>query len=287
MNNIVYLNGSLITRSEASISVLDYGFLYGYGLFETMRAYNGQVFRLDRHLERLSHSAVTLGFTISVADLRGAVKGTIQANKLSSARIRATVSIGEGRMVPDPRSCDEPTVLVMAEPYQPYPPPVYHKGFKAIISTIRRNSQSPLSQIKSSCYLENLLARQQARAAGADEAILLNEKGILTEASTSNIFLVTGGLLRTPARDSGILPGITREVILEMAPQMGIDTVDDNIELGELYQAEEVFLTNSIMEIMPFTEIDGKAIGSGRPGPLTRRLMTAYTELVAVETGKH
>ena len=287
MNNIVYLNGSFLPRSQARISVLDYGFLYGHGLFETMRAYGGHVFRLDRHLNRLSHSTEKLGFTIVGHDLRSAVTGTIQANNLSDARIRITVSIGEGGMVPNPAGCDEPTVLVMAEQYQPYPPAIYHKGFRAVISPIRRNSQSPLSGLKSTSYLENLLAKQPARAAGADEAILLNEKGFLTEASMSNIFLVADGLLKTPAKDSGILPGITREAILELAPQIGIDTLEQNIEPGELFQADEAFLTNSIMEIMPLTEIDGKAIGSGRPGPLTRRLMVAYNGLVGSETGKH
>ncbi|UCH42436.1 MAG: aminotransferase class IV [Dehalococcoidales bacterium] len=287
MNNIIFLNGSLLPRSQASISVLDYGFLYGYGLFETMRAYNGQVFRLERHLERLSDSIEMLGFNIAGVDLRSAVTDVTQANNLSDARIRVTVSIGEGGMVPDPGSCDEPTVLVMAEAYQPYPPPIYHKGFKTITSTIRRNSQSPLSQIKSSCYLESLLARQQARAAGADEAILLNDKGFLTEASTSNIFLVTGSLLRTPARDSGILPGITREAILELAPQSGITSVEDNIEPDELFQAEEAFLTNSIMEIMPLTEVDGKPIGMGVSGQTTGKLVAAYSDLVKLETGKH
>ena len=287
MSNIIFLNGSLLPRSQASISILDYGFLYGYGLFETMRAYGGQVFRLERHLERLSHSTEMLGFDIAGVDLRSAVTDVIQTNNLSDARIRVTVSIGEGGMVPDPARCNEPTVLVMAELYQPYPPAIYHKGFKAITSTVRRNSQSPLSQIKSSCYLENLLARQQAKAAGADEAILLNDKDFLTEASTSNVFLVSGGLLRTPARDSGILPGITREAVLELTPQLGIITVEGNIEPGELYRAEEAFLTNSIMEIMPFTGMDGKSIGTGTPGPITRRLMTAYSDLVTLETGKH
>jgi branched-chain amino acid aminotransferase group I len=280
MSEIVYLNGSLIPRSQARISALDYGFLYGFGLFETMRAYEGQVFRLDRHLNRLVHSAEVLGLPIGVTDLKSAVMATIQANQLGDARVRITISIGEGGIVPDPNTCDKPTVLILAGHYQPYPEQVYEKGFRAIVSSIRRNSQSPLSRLKSANYLESILARQEARAAGIDEALCLNEKGLLAEASMSNIFLVTNGILRTPGQESGILPGITRGVVLELASPLGINTLEHDIRLDELFQAQESFLTNSLMEIMPLTEIDGKPIGSGRPGPLTKRLAMAYKKLV-------
>ncbi len=280
MSQIVYLNGFLMPRSQALISVMDYGFLYGFGLFETMRAYRGQVFRLERHLSRLAHSAEILGLPVGALALKGAVMGTIQANQLSEARIRITVSTGEGAMPPDPSTCSQPTVLILAEHYKPYPEQVYHKGFNAVVSSIRRNSQSPLSRLKSANYLESILAKQEARAAEADEALCLNEKGLLAEASMSNIFLVTDGILRTPDEESGILPGITRETILELAPQLGINTLEQDISLNELSQAEEAFLTNSLIEVMPLTELAGKAIGSGRPGPLTRRLMAAYKKLV-------
>jgi len=280
MSEIVYLNGSLIPRSQASISALDYGFLYGFGLFETMRAYGGQVFRLDSHLNRLAHSAKLLGLPIGTLDLKSAVIDTIRANKLSDARIRITVSIGEGGMVPDPGTCNKPTVLILAGHYQPYPEEVYEKGFSAVVSSIRRNSQSLLSRLKSANYLESILARQEARAAGVDEAICLNEKGFVAEASMSNIFLVTDGILRTPGQESGILPGITRETILELAPQLGIDTVEHDIRLNELFHAQEAFLTNSLIEVMPLTELDGKSLGSGRPGSITKRLMVAYQKMV-------
>ena len=280
MSEIVHLNGSLIPRSQARISALDYGFLYGFGLFETMRAYGGQVFRLDSHLNRLARSAEILGLPIEALDLKGAVRDTIQANKLSDARVRITISIGEGGMVPDPSTCRQPTVLILAGPYKPYPEQVYEKGFRAVVSSIRRNSQSPLSRLKSANYLENMLAKQEARAAGVDEAICLNEKGLLAEASMSNIFLVNDGILRTPGEESGILPGITREVVLELAPQLGINTFEQDIRLDELFQAQEAFLTNSLMEIMPLTEIDGKPVGSGEPEPVTRRLMANYKKLV-------
>jgi len=283
MSEIVYLNGSLMPRSQASISVLDYGFLYGFGLFETMRAYGGQVFLLDRHLSRLARSAEILGMPIGVADLKEAVMATIQANQLSEARIRITISIGEGGIAPDPNTCNKPTVLILAGHYQPYPEQVYQKGFRAVISSIRRNSQSPLSRLKSANYLESILARQEARAAGVDEALCLNEKGLLAEASMSNIFLITDGILRTPGQGSGILPGITREVVLELAWRLGINALEQDIRLDELFHAQEAFLTNSLIEVMPLTEIDGKPIGSGRPGSLTKKLMVAYKELVLTE----
>ncbi len=280
MSEIVYLNGSLIPCSQARISVLDYGFLYGFGLFETMRAYGGQVFRLDSHLSRLACSAEILGLQIRAPELKGAVMDTIQANQLSEARIRIAVSIGEGSMVPDPSTCGRPTVLILAAHYQPYPKLVYQKGFRAVVSSIRRNSQSPLSRFKSANYLENMLAKQEARAAGVDEAICLNEKGLLAEASMSNIFLVNGGELYTPRTENGILPGITREVVLEMASQLGITTSEQDIKPDELPQSQEAFLTNSLIEIMPLTEIGGKPVGSGRPGPVSRRLMANYKRLV-------
>lgn len=280
MSEIVYLNGSLIPRSQARISALDYGFLYGFGLFETMRAYGGQVFRLDSHLNRLARSAEILGLPIQALNLKGAVRDTIHANKLSDARVRITISIGEGGMVPDPSACTQPTVLIVAGHYKPYPKQVYERGFRAVVSSIRRNSQSPLSRLKSANYLENMLAKQEARAAGVDEAICLNEKGLLAEASMSNIFLVNDGVLRTPGEESGILPGITREVVLELASQLGINTFEQDIRLDELFQTQEAFLTNSLMEIMPLTEIDGKPVGSGEPESVTRRLMANYKKLV-------
>ncbi len=280
MSEIVYLNGSLIPRSQAGISVLDYGFLYGFGLFETMRAYEGQVFRLDSHLNRLARSAKILGLPIGVTDLEDAVMATIQANQLGDARIRITVSIGEGSMVPDPTTCKQPTVLILAGDYHPYLEQIYQKGFRAVVSSIRRNSGSPLSRLKSANYLENMLAKQEARAAGVDEALCLNEKGLLAEASMSNIFLVDDGVLRTPGEESGVLPGVTRGVVLELASRLGISTLEHDVRLDEIAEAQEAFLTNSLIEIMPLTEIAGRHVGSGRPGPVTRRLMADYKKLV-------
>jgi branched-chain amino acid aminotransferase group I len=286
MPEIVYLNGTLIPRHEAKISVSDYGFLYGYGLFETMRAYEGRVFRLDSHLSRLGRSAANLGFPVTALNLKAAVMDTVRANGLASARVRLAISIGEGSISPDPGTCKEPTVLILAGHYQPYPERVYQTGFRAMVSSIRRNSRSPLSRLKSASYLDNILARQEARETGADEALCLNEKDMLAEASMSNLFLVTGGILRTPALESGILAGVTRGVVLELAAQLGIKTLEQDIHPDELWAAEEAFLTNSLIEVMPLVEIGGKPVASGRPGSLTRRFMLAYRELVRQTPGE-
>jgi len=294
MAEIVYLNGHLVPRSKARLSPFNHGFLYGYGLFETMRAYDGCIFRLDRHLVRLYHSAEVLGLAPNVIaspgpegsegaakqSLETACLQTLNANKLKDARLRLTVTAGEGDMTPDPTTCSGLTVLVTAKNLIPLPPEKYELGFKAVLSSVHRNSQSPLSRLKSTSYLDNLLARMEAKAAGADEAILLNERGVLAEGSTSNIFLVSKGILITPSLESGVLPGITREAVLEIAQALSIRTEEREVELRELMEADEAFITNSILEIMPLTWFDGNPIGTGKLGQLTKKLMAAYTKLV-------
>jgi branched-chain amino acid aminotransferase len=284
MNEIIWLNGALMPAEQARISAFDYGFLYGYGLFETMRAYNGRIFRMDRHLERLESSLKKLGIKADVAELEAAVAEVIRANELSDARVRIAVSIGEGKAVPDPASCGSPTVLITAFPYEPFPEEVYERGFRAVLSSIRRNSQSPLPVLKSANYLENLLARQEAKKAGVDEAIFLNDRGFLAEASVSNIFLVKDGELLTPGEESGILPGIVRETIIRLAPRMKINLAERDISIDEMYKSEEAFLTNSIVEIMPLVNVDGRTIGRGIPGEVTLRLISVYKKVVKAMT---
>lgn len=295
MTEIVYLNGRLVPRFEARLSPFDRGFLYGYGLFETMRAYRGHIFRLDSHLTRLRCSAESIGLTHGMLSteegkqsLKAACAATLEANELSDARIRLTVSTGEGDMTFDSGPCPEPTILIAARSLAPLPPERYEAGFKAALSFLRRNSQSPLSRLKSTCYLENILARTTARASGYDEAIFLNEQGYLAEGSTTNVFLVRDGELITPSFESGVLPGIARETVLEIARTSNTKATERAVELKELIEAEEAFLTNSILEVMPLTWFEGKPVGTGEPGRLTRELMTAYRKLVdeAVESGK-
>jgi branched-chain amino acid aminotransferase len=284
---IVYLNGRLIPRFEAKLSPFDHGFLYGYGLFETMRAYNGHIFRLDSHLTRLRCSAESIGLTHSILttdegkqSLKAACMATLEANELKDARIRLTVSAGEGDMTPDPTTCSNPTVLITARTLAPLPPEKYETGFKAAISFLRRNSQSPLSRLKSTCYMENILARVAARAAGCDEAIFLNEQGYLAEGSTTNVFLVSHGELITPCFESGVLPGITRDAVLEIARASHLKATERWVQLNELIEAQEAFLTNSILELMPLVSVEGRTIGTGKPGKLTRDLLFAYRKLV-------
>jgi branched-chain amino acid aminotransferase len=286
MAEIIYLNGQLIPRSKAKLSPFDHGFLYGYGLFETMRAYNGYVFRLDGHLARLRSCAQSLGLAHSIIaseakqSLESACMATLEANKLKDARVRLTISAGEGDMTPDPNTCSSSTVLVTAQNLIPPPPEKYESGFKAAVSSLRRNSQSPLSRLKSTCYIENILARMAAKAAGCDEALLLNEQGYLAEGSTTNVFLVSHGELITPCCESGVLPGITREAVLEIARTSNIKAAERWVELNELIEAQEAFVTNSILELMPLVSVEGRTIGTGKPGKLSRDLLFAYRELV-------
>jgi len=279
----VFLNGVLMPKSQARVSVLDYGFLFGFGLYETIRAYDGKPFRLDNHLARMRYSAERLGILLRVGELRQAVLDTVKANGYKDTRIRMTVSIGEGTMSPDLRSCSEPTVLVLAGEY--HPPQKHEVGYKAIVSSIRRNSQSPVTYMKSANTMEHMLARQEARDAGADESLFLNEKGFVTESAGCNVFLVNKGELFTPRFETGILPGVTRVVLFELAAALGIRVNETEIKLPELTAAEEVFLTNSMIEVMPLTAVSGKPIGNGEPGEMTRKLMGAYRELVKKETG--
>ena len=290
MDEIVYLNGSLIPRSEARVSVFDHGFLYGFGLFETMRAYHGTIFLLERHLKRILNSAQVIGLGPSLAeiDLGKACIDTLRANALKDARIRLTISRGEIDSFPGYGITNMPTVLVTARNYSALPAETYDRGFKAVVSSLRQYSQSPLPGIKSTNYLLNTLAKMEAEAAGMDEALLLNEQGFLTEGSISNVFLAASSSLVTPPVESGILPGITREVVMGLAAALGIKVIEENVGLEELGQFGEAFLTNSMMEIMPLVEVRdaGKiiTIGSGKPGKITRRLMAAYRQMVERET---
>jgi branched-chain amino acid aminotransferase len=282
MAEIVYVNGSLVPHSGARISVFDHGFLYGYGLFETMRAYNGVIFLLERHLARLEKSAETIGINLTGIDLAQACRGTLEANKLKSARLRLTVSHGDADDFPWQPAANQPAVVITARDYRPYPPEVYERGFKVGISSLRRSRYSSLSGIKTTNYLVSVMARREAVAAGMDEALLLNEDGSITEGSTSNIFFVNPPGLVTPPLESGILPGITRKLVMELAEKLGTSVTEEDISLTDLGKFKEAFLTSSMMEIMPLALIkdrDGRDIKYAN-GEITRRLMAAYGEFV-------
>jgi len=291
MVEMVYLNGALIPRSQAKVSAFDFGFLYGYGLFETMRAYHGKIFLLERHVRRLLDSAKAIGLDASLKgiDLVKACIDTSEANGLRDARLRLTVSRGEVDSFPGLNVRAVPTVLVTAKSYSPLPLEVYHRGYRVCVSSFRRYSQSPLSRLKTTNYLISLLAKVEAEKLGMDEALLLNEDGFITEGSISNVFLVEQTGLVTPSLECGILPGVTREVVLELAKTLKIKAIEGEVRLDDLGRFGEAFLTNSVMEVMPLVEVrdtDGKiiTIGSGKPGKITKRLMLAYRELVERET---
>ncbi len=285
MEQIVYLNGSMVPRSEARISPFDFGYLYGYGLFESMRTYGGRVFRIIRHIDRLKRAADVLGMRLPDVDFEKAVYDTLRANNLSEARLRLAVSPGEGEAAPDPSTCKNPTVFISANAYTPMSDETCNRGFRAALSDIRRNSTSPLSQLKSANYLDMILARTRARNAGYDESLLLNDRGHLAEGSTSNVFIVSGGKIASPSVDDGILPGVTREAVLELASSVGIEAEERPVELEELYQADEAFLTNSVIGIMPLVEVDDRCIGSGSAGTITGRLMSEFKALIEKELG--
>ena len=284
MKEIFYLNGELLPREKAKVSLLDYGFLFGFGLYETVRVYSGKVFRLDNHLARLRYSGAHLGMVIHTTLIRDAVNDVIKANGFKHARLRISVSIGEGTMSPNLDSCKHPTIAVLASKYKPPNREKYQNGYEVILSSIRRSSFSPVTFLKSANTMENMLARRDARDAGADEALFLNEKGYLTEAAGSNLFIVKDGILKTPRYESGILPGVTRVVVFELAAQLRIKFKEVNLRLADLLQADEVFITNSLIEIMPVTIFNGKPIADGKPGALTGKLVKAYKALVKKET---
>ncbi len=291
MEELIYLNGSLVPRSEARISVFDHGFLYGYGLFETIRAYHGKIFLLERHIKRLLGSAETIGLGTSLAgiDLAKACRDTLKANNLEDARLRLTVTNGESDSLPWAGTGGTPTVVVTARPYTPFTAEKYNQGFRVGIATVRRCTQSFISGVKSVNYLLSVLARNEAAANGLDEALLLNEDGYLTEGGGCNVFFVKSSRLVTPSLDSGILPGITRDVVMELADELGIIVTEGTVGLGIIKQCDEAFLTNSMIEIMPLTAVSDDTgnvvtIGAGKPGEITRRLMAAYKERVEQET---
>jgi branched-chain amino acid aminotransferase len=291
MKEIVYLNGKFIPREKAYISISDHGFLYGYGLFESMRAYNGKIFLLNRHIKRLHDAAKVIGLESKLKDidLEKACNETLAANKLKEARVRLTVTNGEGLALPWVDKGGQP--VVTAQAYTPFPEEKYNRGFRVGIASVRRMKQSVFSTMKSINYLLNVVARMETAEKGFDETILLNDAGYIAEGGGSNVFFVEGERLITPSADSGIIPGVTREVVLGIAKKIGIKTSEINVGIKAIKQSDEMFMTNAVIEIMPVVAVadeKGKKsiIGEGKPGKVTRRLMEEYREMVQRETSK-
>ncbi len=276
----VYINGEILPESQAHIAVSDIGFLHGGSVFTTLAAFGGRPFRLDRHLKRLLDTASLLGLrTDTDADaLAAAVDGVLAANKLVRARLRITLSGGDLRT-------GRPTTLVTAAPLPEYPPQWFTDGVTAVIGSFKQWRGDPTYGYKTGCYFSRILARQEAQRKGAAEALWFTTDNRLAEGCFTNVFLVKDGRLLTPARDTPVLPGVTRAAVLEAAKGLAIDC-DDEAELliDDLLGADEVFITASTMGVVPVTGIEAHPVGDGAVGPVTAKLMSAYGELVENET---
>ena len=280
---MIYLNNKLVPGNKALISVFDHGFLYGDGIFETLRAYKGTVFMLDEHMDRLFRSASMIGLTIPQrpGTIKKAVYKTMEANRLDDAVIRITVSRGAGPPGLNPALCPKPTFVIFASAFKKYPGQYYRKGVKVAIVNTRRNYNKALDpRIKSLNFLNNILAKTDAEKAGAYEAIMLNYRGYIAEGTISNIFFAGNNVLCTPSINTGILDGITRRIILDIAKELKIKTMEGKFRPEEIYNAEEIFISNTTMEVMPVTEIDNKKI-SPAPGKITKALARAFRRKVA------
>ena len=279
----VWMDGELVAAEEARISVYDHGLLYGDGVFEGIRTYQGKVFRLDKHLERLYKSAEAIQLVIPYTpqQLGTAIYETMKANGQSGAYIRLVVTRGVGDLGVDPSTAKRPTVFIITDKISLYPQQMYKKGMSIITAkTIRTPPQSLSPQVKSLNYLNNILAKIEASDAGVPEAVMLNYEGYVAECTGDNIFIVRDAKLLTPRVDSGILEGITRDCVIELASQNGIQVEQTSLLPEDLYGADECFLTGTAAEIVPVTKIDGRVIGTGPPGPITKSLIQSFHEHV-------
>ena len=279
----VNLNGELVDKSAAKISVFDHGLLYGDGVFEGIRIYSGKVFRLREHIERLFESASHLMLDIPWPRDRviDEVLRTVEANKKIDGYIRLVVTRGEGTLGLDPNRCSNPQVIVIVDDISLYPAKMYEEGMEVITSSIIRSHPNTISpRVKSLNYLKNILAKIEATRAGVPEAIMLNHIGEVAECTADNLFLVKHGLLRTPPINAGILEGVTRNTVIDLAEASGITIQEMALTRHDVYTADELFLTGTGAEIIAVVKVDGRVIGTGKPGPIARGLRERYQVLV-------
>lgn len=270
----VYLNDRPVLKSEALISVFDHGFLYGDGIYETMRVYDGVTFMLDEHLVRLYRSASMIGLTVpkDVDRIKSAIYDTLKANSLSNAYVRLTISRGYGPIGLDPDLCKEPTFIIFAEEMKDYPEGFYNNGIRIIIAETKRNLRDAINpQIKSLNFLNNILAKIEAKKCNAYEAIMLNASGHVAEGTISNVFFYRGDVLCTPSVECGILDGITRKAVLSIAVREGLLVKEGRFTRHDIYNAGEVFITNSTMEVMPVCRVDEVDFNIGEVSKLLRK----------------
>jgi branched-chain amino acid aminotransferase len=282
---IIYIDGKYLPEDQAKISVFDHGFLYGDGVFEGIRAYNGRVFRLKEHLDRLYDSAKTIDLhpPLSKDELAEVICELLRKNKLNNAYIRPIISRGVGDLGLDPRKCPKPSVIVIATSWGAMYGDLYDKGLRAITVSVRRNPAEALPpNVKSLNYLNNILAKIEANYKGGDEAIFFDTNGYVSEGSGDNLYVVKNGEIITPPTLNN-LRGITRMVLLELAGSLGITVHEQNMGYFDLYTADEMICTGTAAEVAPITWVDGRVIGTGKPGPVTRQLMAAFKTVTEKE----
>ncbi|OGW93054.1 MAG: branched-chain-amino-acid transaminase [Omnitrophica bacterium RIFCSPLOWO2_12_FULL_45_13] len=287
---LVYLNGKLVDKEKATISVFDHGLLYGDGVFEGIRCYDRLIFKLNEHIDRLYRSAdaIELKMPMTKADMIKAVIETLKANALQDAYIRLVVTRGQGDLGLDPRKCKTPTVFIITDKISLYPKEFYQKGLEIITAKTKRNLAAALDpRIKSLNYLNNILAKIDAIKSGVEEAIMLTYNDYVAECTGDNIFIVRDGRLMTPPTDVGALEGITRNAVIGLAKKIGMPFREKMLKLEEVYSADEVFLTGTAAEIIPVTKIDKRRIGDGKPGETTPRLMEEFKILTKLDGVKY
>jgi len=281
----VYIDGKYCDEKNAKISVFDHGLLYGDGIFEGIRAYNGRVFKLKEHIDRLfcSAKAILLDIPMSHADIMKAVVDTCRRNKLRECYIRLLVTRGIGTLGLNPNRCKRPSVIVIADKIQLYAPEMYERGMPIVTVPTTRNLHNAVNPaIKSLNYLNNILAKIEANIAGVEEAIMLNSEGYVAECTGDNIFILKGGKMYTPPLSAGALYGITRGVVIELARAAGIEVSEPNLTRYDMFNADECFLTGTGAELIPVIKIDGRVIGTGKPGVVTKSLVKSYHALTQV-----
>jgi branched-chain amino acid aminotransferase len=278
----VWINGKLFDKADAKVSVYDHGLLYGDGIFEGIRVYASKVFRLDEHIRRLYESArhIALEIPMTPAALTAAVNDTVRANQKVEGYIRLVITRGGGSLGLDPRKCSDPQIIIIVDDIALYPAEVYEQGLEIITaSTIRNHSNALNPRIKSLNYLNNIMAKMEAIRAGCLEAIMLNANGEVAECTGDNIFLVKRGELLTPPLHAGILEGVTRNAVLEIARAAGIPTHEMTMTRHDVYAADECFLTGTAAEVIAVVKVDGRVLGNGKPGPVTKQLRESFFKL--------
>ena len=278
---LIYIDGEFLPKAEAKVSVFDHGLLYGDGVFEGIRSYNGRVFKLDEHLERLYDSAksIMLQIPIPIETMKERVLETLRLNHLREAYIRLVVTRGVGDLGLDPDKCPTPSIIIIADKIALYPPKFYEEGLEIVTVSIRRNYAEAINpRIKSLNYLNNILAKIEGKQAGAEEVLMLNAEGYVVECSGDNIFWVKNEVLVTPPVHMGILEGVTRNSVIDLAREAGMQVEERVFTRHDLYIADEIFLTGTAAEVIPVVKVDQRVIGDGQPGKVTQKLIAAFRQ---------